>query len=151
MDDIQRKRLAELLAKQKAASREKGISRIKAQMADEIPGFSERYMFADGEQSAKLNAFVEKLPFARPAWIDVKGFQRRRVYSSGETDGRRVWICFLSGSAELLDIYVGCTAADYFADFDDWQWISPFTVLVFDDLSGFIFIDDNEDMTEIVV
>lgn len=151
MTDEQKKRLAELAAKQKDSAREREISRIKAQMREEIPNFSERYTFADSIISEKLGAFIGGLPFLRPAWIDIKKFRRRRDYSPNEADGKCVWICFLSGSAELFDIYVGCTAADYFADFDDWQFYSPFTVLAYDDLGGFVFIDDNGSMTEIIL
>ncbi len=148
MTDEQRKRLEELLARQKVSAREREISRIKAQMCEEIPRFSERYVFADDEQAEKLRAFVSGLPFARPGWIDVSKFGSRRRFDPDKADERRVWVCFLSGSAELLDMYVGCTAADYFADFDDWQFFCPFTVLVYDD--SFVFIDDNGDMTEII-
>lgn len=150
MTDEQRKRLAELVEKRKAFAREREISRIKAQMASEIANFSERYIFADTDQTERLDAFVGGLPFVRPGWIDAEKFRITRTYSPSETDKRRVWICFLSGSRELLDIYVGCTAADYFADFDDWQVYSPFTVLAYDDLGGCIFIDDNGGMTEII-
>ncbi len=148
MTDEQRKRLAELLARQKVSAREKEISRIKAQMSEEIPRFSERYVFADYEQAEKLRAFVSGLPFARPGWVDVDKFASKRRFDPDEADERHVWVCFLSGSAELLDMYVGCTAADYFADFDDWQFFCPFTVLVYDD--SFVFIDDNGEMTEII-
>ena len=151
MTDDQKKRLTELVEKQKAFAREREISRIKAQMISEIANFSERYVFADTVQSGRLGAFAGGLPFVRPAWIDVEKFRIRMAYSPNEADERRVWICFLSGSAELFDIYVGCTAADYFADFDDWQVYSSFTVLAYDDLSGFIFIDDNGGMTEIIL
>ncbi len=155
MTNEQRERLTELVAKQKASAREREILRVKAQMADEIPNFSDKYVFAEGGQAEKLSAFVAGLPFIRPAWIDVERFERRRFYSSPEeferyADNRRVWICFLSGSAELLDIYAGCTASDYFADFDDWQFFSPFTVLVYNDFGGFIFIDDNGNITEVI-
>ncbi len=147
MTDERRKRLEELLARQKVYEREKAIARNKARILEEIPHFSERYTFADDERAEKLRAFIDDLPFARPGWIDIDKFSSKRRFDPDEEDERHVWICFLSGSAELLDMYVGCTAADYFADFDDWQFLCPFTVLVYDE--GFVFIDDNGDMTEI--
>ncbi len=147
MTDEQRKRLTELLARQKFSAREKEILRIKAQMCEEIPRFSERYVFADDEQAEKLRTFVSGLPFARPGWIDVDKFSSKRLFDLNKADKRRVWICFLSGDKEMLDMYVGCTAADYFADFEVWQFLCPFTVLVYDD--SFVFIDDNGEMTEI--
>ncbi len=147
MTDERRKRLEALLAHQKVYEREKAIARTKAQILEEVPHFSERYVFADDEQAEKLRAFINDLPFARPGWIDIDQFSSKREFYPDEADERRVWICFLSGSKELLDMHVGCTAADYFADFEDWQFICPFTVLVYDD--SFVFIDDNGDMTEI--
>jgi len=147
MTDEQRKRYAELLARQKVYEREKAIARTKAQIYEEIPRFSERYVFADDEQAEKLGAFIDSLPFARPGWIDVDKFSSKREFDPDEADERHVWVCFLSGIEELLDMYVGCTAADYFADFEDWQFFCPFTVLVYYD--SFVFIDDNGDMTEI--
>lgn len=151
MTDEQRKRLTELIEKRKNIAREREVSRIKAQMSSEISNFFERYVFADPIQAGKLGEFVGALPFVRPGWIDVEEFRLRRNYSLSKADEKRVWICFLSGSSELFDIYVGCTAADYFADFDDWQVYSPFTVLAYDDLGGFVFIDDNGGMTEIIL
>ncbi len=148
MTDEQRKRLAELLARQKVYERERAIARTKAQILEEIPRFSERYVFADDEQSEKLHAFIDSLPFARPGWINIDKFSSKREFDPDEEDERHVWICFLSGDKELLDMNVGCTAADYFADFEDWQFLCPFTVLVYDD--SFVFIDDNGDMTEIL-
>ncbi len=147
MTDERRKRLEELLARQKVYEREKAIARNKARILEEIPRFSERYTFADDEQAEKLRAFVSGLPFARPGWIDIDKFSSKRRFDPDEEDERHVWICFLSGDKELLDMYVGCTAAVYFADFEDWQFLCPFTVLVYDE--GFVFIDDNGDMTEI--
>ena len=152
MTDKQRERLAELRSANSDLLAQRALAKERERIADWISDFNEKYAFADTEHALKrVLEFVGGLPFKRPAWIDVERFSKRREFIFGNTDERIVWICFLSGSAELLRIVIGGRVCDYFADLDDWSFVCPFTVLVFDDLSGFIFIDDNGNMTEVIV
>ncbi|MDE7229654.1 MAG: hypothetical protein K2N56_04165 [Oscillospiraceae bacterium] len=151
MTEEQRARLAELKAANAASLARKGIQREMERIVEWIPDFNEKYVFADGETLRQALEFVDGLPFKRPGWIDVERFPKRREYFPGNADGRRIRICFLAGSAELLQMAVEGRVCDYFTDVEDWDCVCPFTVLVYEDLGGFIFIDDNGDMTEVVL
>lgn len=151
MTEEQRARLAGLRAANADSLARRSLQIQRDRILEWIPGFNEKYAFADGDASKRVLEFVDGLPFKRPAWIDAEGFPRRRKYVPENADGRRVWICFLAGNAELLRIIVGGRVCDYFADFEDWCCVCPFTVIVYDDLGGFVFIDDNGDMTEVVL
>lgn len=168
MTEEQRKRLSELVAAKKAAKSKAETERIKAQMSAEIERFGQRYEFADTETAARIGEFIDGLPYRRPAWVDLEKFPNWQSFSLSESDAenvwtdfmsgreevlkifiRDVWICFLLGDEELFKIFVGCKAADFFADFDEWTFYSPYIVLLYKDFSGFVFIDDNEEMTEV--
>lgn len=151
MTEEQRARLAELRAANDDSLARRSLQIQRERIVEWIPCFNEKYAFADGDASRRVLEFVDGLPFKRPAWIDVEGFPRQREYISENADGRRVWICFLAGNAELLRIIVGSRVSDFFADLEDWSCVCPFTVLVYDDFGGFVFIDDNGDMTEVVL
>lgn len=170
MTDEQRGRLAELIAEKKESKKKAEIERIKAQISAEIKDFTRRYRFADTEESERIGDFIDNLPYRRPAWVDLEKFLNRRVFSLSESNAenvwtdfmsgreevlkifiRDVWICFLSGDEELFKIFIECKVADFFADFDEWTFYSPYIVLLYNDFSGFVFIDDNEKMTEVVL
>lgn len=170
MTDDQRERLVELIAEKKESKKKAEIERIKAQMSAEIEGFGQRYKFADTETAAQIGAFIDNLPYRRPAWVDLEMFPNRQNFSLNESNvenvwtdfmsGREdvlkifirdVWICFLLGDEELFKIFIECKAADFFADFDEWTFYSPNIVLLYKDFSGFVFIDDNEEITEVIL
>lgn len=170
MTDDQRERLAELIADKKKSKKNAEIERIKAQMSAEIKDFTRRYKFADTETAARIGEFIDGLPYRRPAWVDLEKYSNRRDFSLSESNAenvwtdfmfgreeilkifiRDVWICFLLGDEELFKIFIECKAADFFADFDEWTFYSPYIVLLYNDFSGFVFIDDNEEMTEVIL
>lgn len=150
MTDEQRKRLAELKADKRESKKKAEIERIKTQMSTEIENFGQRYKFADTEESALIGDFIDKLPFRRPAWIDLEKFPTQRSYSPSDMDSKSVWICFLLGDEELFKIFVKGSIADFFTNFDEWAFYSPYLLLLYNDFGGFIFIDDNEKMTEVI-
>ncbi len=58
---------------------------------------------------------------------------------SAAVDSQKVWICFLSGSEEMLDIFVLGTLSDFLSDCDDWDFISSNILLVNEEMSS-VFI-----------
>lgn len=150
MTDEQRKRLAELTANKRESKKKAEIERIKTQMSAEIKDFGQRYKFANTEESALIVDFIDKLPFRRPACVHLEKFSNSRNYSPSDADSEIVWICFLLGDEELFKIFVKGSIADFFADFDEWTFYSPYLLLIYNDFGGFIFIDDNEKMTEVI-
>ncbi len=151
MTEEQRARLAELKAANAASLNRKAIQKEMERIVEWIPDFNKKYVFADGDALKQALEFVDGLPFKRPGWIDVERFPKRREYDFDNADERRIRICFLAGSAELFQIAVEGRVCDYLADVEDWDCVCSFTVLVYEDLGGFIFIDDNGDMTEVVL
>lgn len=170
MTEEQKKRLSELVDAKKSAKKRAETERIKQQMSSGITDFAQRYSFADEEESALIGEFTDNLPYRRPAWVDLEKFPNRQSFSLMESDSpnvwtdfmsgreeileifvRDVWICFLSGDEELFRIFVACTAADFFSDYDEWTFYSPFIVLLYRDFGGFVFIDDNDEMTRVVI
>lgn len=150
MTDEQRKRLAELKANKRESEKKAEIERIKMQMSAEIKDFGQRYEFADTETTERIGDFIDKLPFCRPACVNLEKFPLRREYSPIESRTGYVWICFLLGDEALFKIFVKGSVTDFFADFDEWTFYSPYLLLIYNDFGGFIFIDDNEEMTEVI-
>lgn len=145
MDDIQRKRLAELLEKQKLSERQKELSRLEKRLVEDIPGFSEKYFFADSEQTKRLEKFAEEIHL-RLMRNGLPGSRNEKI-----TENRTVWMEFFLGSRDIFGAFVGGKASDFIADMDDWQDLDPFDVLEFDDLSGYLFVDRSRNITEITI
>lgn len=145
MTGEQKDRLAELLEKQKNSERQKELKRLEEQLNEEIPGFYEKYFFADPEQTKRLAGFAEKVHKI----LTESGHE----YSQSETiaENRLVWMQFFLGVHDIFSAFVGGRAADFLADMDDWQECDPFDTLLFDDLSGSVFIDRKGKITEITL
>lgn len=140
----------ELVEKQKASERKREIRRLEERLSEEIPGFAEKYVFACGEQAVKLGGFACELHLKLAAKGGISNFDHRRAYVPDGNNDRRVWMEFFLGNREIYKAYVGGRAADFIADFDDWWDLDPFDVLLFDDLSGFLFFERSRHITEIM-
>ena len=97
----------------------------------------------------KISSFIEKLPYSAPSRLDFAALPCCKEFS--EPCGRRAWICFLSGSREIFDIFVSCKISDFLKDYDYWYFFSAYLLLLYDDFSGFIYIDDNKNKTEFLL
>lgn len=145
MTDEQRDRLAELLEKQKLSERQKELRRLEERLVEEIPGFSEKYLFADDEQTKRLGEFAEEVHL-RLMEDGLPGSRNEKI-----TENRTVWMDFFLVCHGIFSAFVGGKASDFIADMDDWQDYDPFDTLMFDDLSGFIFVDRKRNITEITI
>lgn len=145
MTDEQRDRLAELLEKQKISERKKELRRLEERLIEEIPGFSEKYFFADDEQAKRLAEFAEEIHL-KLIGNGLPGSPNKKIL-----ENRLVWMEFFLCNRDIFRVFVGGKASDFIADMDDWQDFDPFDVLHFDDLSGFIFIDRQQNITEITI
>lgn len=149
MTEEQRSRLDELLEKQRISERKKEARLLEERLAEEIPEFSEKYVFADDEQTSELCSFNKEL-HSRFAGNGIEGFDRRKSYSES-ADGRRVWMEFFLGGRDIFRAYVGGRAENFIADLEDWMEFDPFDVLALDDLSGFLYIDRRLNITEVTI
>lgn len=150
LTDEQRVRLNGLIEDNRKRRMERAVSRIKEQMSAEIAGFAGKYSFADRETAERLQKFLNDLPTNRIGRIDFDRLTAHRKFSTKNTDtrGREVWFCSLCGSEEIFEVFVKGRLSDFLADYDDWYFYGAYMLLAYEDLGGFVYIDDNGDMTE---
>lgn len=145
MDDRgeRRKRIKELSEKYKLRARERAVLRIKEQMSEEIEGFAEKYAFADEKTSERLKKLLDGILPTLPPKTDAD-----KTSARGADTERSVWFCSLCGSEEIFEVFVKGRLSDFLADYDDWYFYGAYMLLVYEDFGGFIYIDDNGNMTE---
>lgn len=143
------KRIAELSEKYKARALEQAISRVKAEMSAEIAGFAQKYEFADGDTSKRLKCLIDELPGGYNGF-DLNKLPAHRTFSAKGVDMRErtAYFCSLVGSEEIFEIFVKGRLSDFLNDYDDWYFYGAYMLLVYEDFGGFVYIDDNHNMTE---
>ena len=52
------------------------------------------------------------------------------------------------GDCAVYDIFVFGRYDDFISDYDDWDYISPYLLLIDDDFSHFIYINDYGEIIE---
>lgn len=149
LTEEQRARMDELRSAHKKLIFERNTARERERMAECIENFAEKYTFANGSVAEKLYGIIDEIPCKTPARPDLDCLPGHREVSETELRGGKVWICFLCGSEEIFHIFVSGTLSDFLEDYDDWYFISPYLLLVYDNFNGFLYIDDNGDMTEV--
>ena len=148
LTEEQRRRLDGLSEARRKRVREREIARIKEQMSDEmIDGFADKYAFADDETAERLKTLLNSLP-ANGVGIDFNRLPAHRSFSVSEDTARTVWFCSLCGSEGVFEVFVKGRIADFLSDYDGWYFFGAYMLLVYEDLSGFVYIDDNKEMTE---
>lgn len=142
-------RIAELSEKYKARALEKEISRVKAEMSAEITGFAQKYEFAGGDTAERLKKLIDELPGGLDGF-DFDKLPAHRVFSTKGVDTRErtAYFCSLVGSEEIFEIFVKGRLSDFLDDYDDWYFYGAYMLLVYEDFGGFVYIDDNQNMTE---
>ena len=151
LTDEQRVRMNEIIEDRQKRKRESAVSGIKDQMSTEmIEDFTKKYSFADSETSERLKKLLDELPTNRIGRIDFDKLPAHRKFSTKNTDTckRMVWFCSLCGSEEIFEVFVKGRLSDFLADYDGWYFYGAYMLLVYDDFGGFVYIDDNGNMTE---
>lgn len=148
LTDEGRARMNGLVEERRKRNREQATRRIKEQMSAEIAGFAEKYSFADSDTSERLKAFIDELPWNKHG-IDFDRLSAHRRFSTQNTDTRErmAYFCSLCGSEEIFEVFVKGRLCDLLADYDDWYFYGAYMLLVYEDLGGFVYIDDNQNMT----
>ncbi len=113
----------------------------RKRIIENVDDFYEKYRFADGSESIKIEEFIEHLHFAFPAHISI-------THISEPTPHDNMYLCFLSGSNELLKIYLFGNYKNLMLDIATWDFFSPFILLIDEDFSRYIYINDNGDIIE---
>lgn len=151
LTEEQRARMNGLIEERRKRKTERAITIIKEQMsADMIEDFAKKYSFADSETSERLKKLLNELPINRIGRIDFDKLPAHRKFSAKNTDTRKrmAWFCSLCGSEEIFEVFVKGRLSDFLADYDDWCFYGAYMLLVYDDFGGFVYIDDNKNMTE---
>lgn len=148
LTEEQRARMDELRSANKKLISERNTAQEKERMAEWIENFAEKYTFADETVAEKLYSIIDEIPYGFTTRPDFNCLPDHRKVSETELRGGRVWICFLCGTEEIFHIFVSGTLSDFLEDYDDWYFISPYLLLIYDDFNRFLYIDDNGDMTE---
>lgn len=115
--------------------------------ASGMPGaFAERYRFADDREAQEIGGFLGRLPAVTPTRPDFTRLPvEQRICSPEELEryDTEVWLCFLSGSAELVNLFVGGHMKRFAQDLSAWRDISGYLLLIFANKADFIFIGDD--------
>ena len=148
LTEEQRGRLDGLLEAHRERRREREIARIKEQMSGMIDGFADKYEFADAAVSERLKALLGGLPLdcGRIAFDRLP--EHRSFSVRTDAAACNVWFCSLCGSEEVFEVFVIGRLADFLADYDVWSFFGAHMLLVYEDFGGFVYIDDNKEMTE---
>ena len=149
LTEEQRRRLDGIVEERRKRRRELEIARIKEQMTSEmIEDFPNKYEFADEVISERLKAFLDSLPTERGG-IDFEKLPSHGNFSmSADASERTMWFCSLCGSEEVFEVFVKGRLGDFLADYDGWCFFGAYMLLVYADFGGFLYIDDNKEMTE---
>ncbi len=151
LTEEQRARMNQLRELHKKAAWERSIAKERARIAECVENFTEKYAFADENATEMLNGILNEMPFTNAGRLDLECFPEHREVSVDELSSRMVWICFLMGSPETFEIYVSGELGNVLGDYDGWYSISPYLLLMYGDLVGFLYIDDDGNMTKVVL
>ncbi|WP_315115755.1 hypothetical protein [uncultured Clostridium sp.] len=147
MDENMKKHLEFLKEQQKQKEREKRIAFEKERLFSENINFIQHYRFASNMEAEKINAFLDGLPAITPTRPDFSKMAIEQRFQNIEElllyENKDIWIYCLCGSSELIDLYSYGSVRSFINDFENWCYISAYLVLLFDNLSDFIFVDDN--------
>jgi hypothetical protein len=59
-----------------------------------------------------------------------------------------MYLCFLCGSEEIIKIYIYGDYKDFISDYDEWDYFSPYLLLIDEDFIHYVYIDDNGEIKE---
>ncbi len=138
-DDLKRlleQKKVELKIRQKRAA----MQQLKERLIQDIERFHEKYRYVDEVEAEKIQDFISKLDFARPGQLNIKT-------NSGWIHDT-VYLCFLMGSKELLEIYIFGKYDDIISDYDEWEIFSPYLLLIDEDFNHYVYIDEDGQMME---
>lgn len=134
-----------ILLKKKLEENKRKIKNIKMenqrkQIINNIDDFDRKYRFADEAETEQLNRFISSLNFSSPAHI--------RLDKCNISQHQNMYLCFLCGLEELLNIYIYVNYNDFIIDIDNWKFFSPYFLLIDEDFIRFIYINDYGEIKE---
>ncbi|MBQ1434061.1 MAG: hypothetical protein IIZ09_13290 [Ruminococcus sp.] len=133
MNTRDRAKLDKKLAANRKKLDKKNVLKFKEQIMAESEDFSERFVFADKYDVRRLAAFVAELYY--------KDF--RPLAGGGKFLGdEKVWVCFLGGSRELFEIFIGGSFAEVKKEFESFEMFSSLFLITDDKLEKTLIFDN---------
>lgn len=108
--------------------------RYKDACTKEIPLFDQKYRYAEAAEAIRIEHFLTKLQFVQPAQTAIE-----KVFPSPHG---KVYLCFLTGTEVLLQIYLVERYGDFLSDYETWSVLSSYLLLVDEDFIHYIYIND---------
>lgn len=140
LDDDKRILLKKKLEENKRKIKNIKIEKQRKQIINYIDDFDRKYRFADESETERINRFINNLNFSFPAHI--------RLEECNTSQHQNMYLCFLCGSEELLNIYLYVNYNDFIIDIDNWEFFSPYLLLIDEDFIRFIYINDYREIKE---
>lgn len=117
------------------------IENERMRIIENTDDFHGKYRFTDEFEARKIEEFISHLHFSFPGHIEISHISEPKPHNN-------MFLCFLAGSEELMGSYIFGNYKDLMADIDNWDFFSPYLLLIDEDFSGYIYINDNGDITE---
>lgn len=140
MNIEQAKRLQEKKEEYKRIQEQKAIQDTIKYVIENVEGFQKKYRFVDDCEKIKVQQFVSKLEFTAPGQLKVKDTCLQKH--------ENVYLCCLMGDCAMRDIFIFGKYDDFIGDYDDWSFISPYLLLIDEDFSHYVYIDDYGEIME---
>ncbi len=137
MTPEQKEKLLQLKAVQQQKIKDKKISDTKNFIADNIDEFYLKYRFANHDETIQISKILNNI-----SYLNSKTSDYSSLTVSAAINAPKVWISFLTGSEEMLNIFVLGDISNFLADYDDWDCISSNILLINWEMSGIISIDN---------
>lgn len=139
MTPEQKEKMLQLKTMQQQKMKDKNISDTKDFIADNIDCFHSKYRFANHDETIQISKILNGV-----SYLNYKTSDYFALAVSAAAYTQKVWICFLTGSEEMLDIFVLGNLSDFLDDCDDWDFISSNILLVNEEMSGIITFNNGE-------
>lgn len=138
LDNDKRILLKKKLSENKLKIENIKIEKKKIKLINCVENFDSKYRFANESETERLSRFISNMNFLAPANIMLN--------ECSISDHQNMYLCFLCGTDELLGIYLYGNYNDFILDIDNWEFFSPYLLLVDEDFVRFIYINDYGDI-----
>ena len=125
----------------------------KERLISEHIDFIKYYRFADHSEADRINAFLNGLPalcYTRPDFSKfLIEWKSQNIADLLQYENEDIWICCLCGSIELINnLFSFGKMGSFVHDYENWDYISPYLFLLFNNFIDFIYIDDNGEIVK---
>lgn len=134
MTPEQKEKILLLKTMQQQKIKDKKIADIKNYIADNIDDFHSNH-----DEAFQISKILNGV-----SYLNYKTSDYSALAVSAAAYTHKVWICFLTGSEEMLDIFVLGNLSDFLSDCHDWDFISSNILLVNEEMSGIITFNSGE-------